>query len=268
MGGVLLVLLRSDSTHGFERVTQFVVVKRLAVPLMCSMFLLAGCGGDSPAVQFTPEPTAVVPDVTGLRRPAAREAVEGAGLVLDVQRGAATDEPGLVSLQSPEPGTRIPVGSTVTVYVAQKWPKPKAEASTPKPKPTKRPRVQIDAPSDATLKASMVALVKAYNATDYGAARQYISDKVGVRCGGLSAWVEAFEQNHDTERINYTIHRVTVADVNSNGTVDADVAITERDRTDPDQVFLENSEIGLTFVEERRRWVLTENFPLGVDAFC
>jgi eukaryotic-like serine/threonine-protein kinase len=71
------------------------------------------------SVGSSPQPAKVVPDVTGEDETTARSDLEAAGFQVSVVDEPTTDqnEDGIVIDEDPAPGTRIPTGSLVTIYV-------------------------------------------------------------------------------------------------------------------------------------------------------
>jgi eukaryotic-like serine/threonine-protein kinase len=67
----------------------------------------------------TGPPRAPVPDLRGSDLDEVLDALERAGFATSVDEAASSEEPGTVLELSPAPGTRTPVGSTVTVVVAR-----------------------------------------------------------------------------------------------------------------------------------------------------
>jgi serine/threonine-protein kinase len=68
----------------------------------------------------TGPPRRPLPSLDGLDAVAARETLEDAGFSVAVEKQAKTDvAPGTVLAVSPEPGSRVPLGSTVTLTVAR-----------------------------------------------------------------------------------------------------------------------------------------------------
>jgi hypothetical protein len=67
----------------------------------------------------TGPPKAPVPSVVGERADDALDAIEDAGFATSVEESASAEEAGTVLAVRPGPGTRVPVGSTVTIVVAR-----------------------------------------------------------------------------------------------------------------------------------------------------
>ncbi len=69
-------------------------------------------------VAVSPPPTVMVPDVTGLPRERAEEALKGAGLVISGVTEKPAGKPGLVLAQAPGAGAEVPPGSPVSLVVS------------------------------------------------------------------------------------------------------------------------------------------------------
>lgn len=67
----------------------------------------------------TGPPKRLVPSLDGLDAAGVEEALRAAGFEPRIEEQASDEEPGAVVSVTPEPGTRIPLGSTVTVVVAR-----------------------------------------------------------------------------------------------------------------------------------------------------
>lgn len=92
---------------------------------------LVACGGDTNAPAPSP-PTALVPAVKGVTTKTAVAAVRGAGLSPDIQFIERNDvKPGIVWNQLPGPEARLPLGSTVTLYISTKPPPPPKQIKVP-----------------------------------------------------------------------------------------------------------------------------------------
>jgi eukaryotic-like serine/threonine-protein kinase len=68
-----------------------------------------------------PQPLAAVPDVTGEEEATATAELQAAGFQVQVVDQPTSDpnQDGIVVDEDPAPGTRIPAGSQVTIYVAR-----------------------------------------------------------------------------------------------------------------------------------------------------
>jgi beta-lactam-binding protein with PASTA domain len=73
------------------------------------------------SIGSNPKPAKAVPDVTGEDEATARSDLEAAGFRVSVVDEPTTDEneDGIVVDEDPVPGTRVPTGSLVTIYVAR-----------------------------------------------------------------------------------------------------------------------------------------------------